>query len=58
MKILVRNVQDVSKTQPLDNFDEGNSLCQTCSEYKQGHRENHREELREKTKDIMTKTGK
>ena len=40
-----------SKTQPLDNFDEGKALCQKCCEYKQRYRENHREELRQKAKE-------
>ena len=36
---------------PLENFDEGKTLCQTCSEYKQQYRENHREELRQKAEE-------
>jgi hypothetical protein len=46
-----RKCSRCSKTQPLDNFDEGKALCQKCSEYKQRYRENHRDELRQKTKE-------
>ena len=45
-----RTCSRCSKTQPLDNFDEGKALCQKCAEYKQRYREKHREELSQKAK--------